>query len=489
MRDKDVGAESLTVANIPVHSLPTPSTSGLSQSQLDSVADCLSISKAKTKKRATYTPKEKATIARYATSNRIVDTVTHFKPQFAHLTENSVRRWKREYSKISGADGSAPEALLVGKRGRPTSLPAELDADLRRLLVTMREAGGVVNSTTIRGCLMGLVNANLTKYGTFLKFEVTHSWLTSLYTRMKFSQRKATTSRPPVSSGAYEETKLRYHFALQKVVDEYDIPEELIITLDQTPTKFFNLSNSTMSKRGESRTAVAHCGDKRTITATLAVTLSGDILPYQLIYKGTTKRCLPSADLLPAGFLLSYNKTHWSNTEETLNILNNVIKPYVDQKKKSLGKPDSQKVVVIWDDFSAHNAPRVLSLLSMLGICTVDIPKNLTHLLSPLDLTVNKKLKDFEREACASYVSRSLADHIQHNPEVGDFKLDIRLSVLKPLHAKTLTASYEFFKTVEGKKLIASGWRASGLTEAVRRCKEDGIDSRMLIDPFAALRI
>ena len=42
---------------------------------------------------------------------------------------------------------------------------------------------------------------------------------------------------------------------------------------------------------------------------------------------------------------------------------------------------------------------------------------------------------------------------------------------------------------VEGKKLIASGWRASGLTEAVRRCKEDGIDSRMLIDPFAALRI
>ena len=33
--------------------------------------------------------------------------------------------------------------------------------------------------------------------------------------------------------------------------------------------------------------------DKRQITATFAVSASGDFLPMQLIYAGETKRCLP----------------------------------------------------------------------------------------------------------------------------------------------------------------------------------------------------
>ena len=101
MQDKDVDAEAPTVANIPVHSLPTPTMSNLSQAQLNNVAECLSIPKVKPKKRATYTPKEKAIIAHFATSHRLVETITHFKPQFPDLTESSVRRWKRDYSKIS----------------------------------------------------------------------------------------------------------------------------------------------------------------------------------------------------------------------------------------------------------------------------------------------------------------------------------------------------------------------------------------------------
>ena len=106
---------------------------------------------------------------------------------------------------------------------------------------------------------------------------------------------------------------------------------------------------------------------------------------------------------------------------------------------------------MIWDDFSGHGAPQVKQLLAKLNICTVDIPKNLTHLLSPLDLTVNKSLKKMEQDACATYVSEQLANHLAHNSTVEDFKLNVRLSVLKPLHAKTLKESYEFLKTEDGK--------------------------------------
>ena len=54
--------------------------------------------------------------------------------------------------------------------------------------------------------------------------------------------------------------------------------------------------------------------DKWQITATLAETLSGEILPFQLIYKGKTKRSVPSSKF-PAGFLLSANPRHWSHEE------------------------------------------------------------------------------------------------------------------------------------------------------------------------------
>ena len=73
--------------------------------------------------------------------------------------------------------------------------------------------------------------------------------------------------------------------------------------------------------------------------------------------------------------------------------------------------------------------------------------------------------------------------------DVADFKLDIRLSILKPMHAKAITASYEYFKTQDGRKLILSGWQAAGLSGAVKRYRHNGIDSSMLIDPFSRLTI
>ena len=55
--------------------------------------------------------------------------------------------------------------------------------------------------------------------------------------------------------------------------------------------------------------------DKSAIALTLAETLSGDMLSFQMIYTGKTSRSLPAAKF-PEGFLLGFNKSHWSNEEE-----------------------------------------------------------------------------------------------------------------------------------------------------------------------------
>ena len=50
-------------------------------------------------------------------------------------------------------------------------------------------------------------------------------------------------------------------------------------------------------------------------------------LPYQMIYSGKTKRCLPDRNLFPDGFLLNYNTTHWSYEDMTKKLINGILVP------------------------------------------------------------------------------------------------------------------------------------------------------------------
>ena len=63
-----------------------------------------------------------------------------------------------------------------------------------------------------------------------------------------------------------------------------------------------------------------------------------------------------------------------------------------------------------------------------------------------LDLTVNKTLKSFEQEEFSTYYSTSLAEILSAHPNMS-IEVDTKLSTLKPLHAKSLAKSYDYFKT------------------------------------------
>ena len=75
--------------------------------------------------------------------------------------------------------------------------------------------------------------------------------------------------------------------------------------------------------------------DKHAITLTLAETLSGDMLPFQMIYTDKTSRSLATVKF-PESFLLRFNKLRWSNEEENLGPLKEVISPYITKVKKNL---------------------------------------------------------------------------------------------------------------------------------------------------------
>ena len=123
--------------------------------------------------------------------------------------------------------------------------------------------------------------------------------------------------------------------------------------------------------------------DKQKITATFAASLSGLFLPFHLVYQG---KFHPS---------VTHSANHWC-TEETLkSYIQLVIVPYVQEKRKQLELADSQSALVILDEFKGQITNEVLSLLGQNNIEYVIVPPNCTDHLQPLDMSINKPVKDF----------------------------------------------------------------------------------------------
>ena len=158
---------------------------------------------------------------------------------------------------------------------------------------------------------------------------------------MNYSQRVATTSRPIITLALWDELRIHFLHSIAVIVATYKIPYALIFNIDQTPSKFITTSKVTMAEKG-SKHVVAGSNDKRAITLTLIETLSGDILPFQVIYQGKTARCLPKCKY-PDGFVLSFNESHWSNECETLRLLDEILAPYITKVKTEQNLPLDQQ--------------------------------------------------------------------------------------------------------------------------------------------------
>ena len=90
------------------------------------------------------------------------------------------------------------------------------------------------------------------------------------------------------------------------------IPAELVLNWDQTALHLVPTGQWTMHRSGEKVVPITNCDDKCQITAVLAVTMSGDYLRPQLIYKGKTERCHPAGEV-PDGWDIWHSHNHWGD--------------------------------------------------------------------------------------------------------------------------------------------------------------------------------
>ena len=278
---------------------------------------------------------------------------------------------------------------------------------------------------------------------------------------------------------------------IRTLVQTYNIPDELISSVNQTPSKYVLTSGFTMAKKNSGHVPKQGADDKRAITLTLAKTLSEDMLPFHMIYTGKTSCSLPTAEF-SEGFLLGFNKSHWSNEEETMRLLKEVTSPYITKmkkKKKKLKLPQNQVVCLFWDAFKTQSIEKVKLELEHLNIKDVKVPKNMKHLLQPLDLTINGVVKKMEQSEFSNYFTNCITKALLADPkrDAITIKVDLKLSTLKPIHAKTISKLYEHLKSDKGKQGISNGFRVPGIMEAVKKMRENPNLDLVLIESIIEL--
>ena len=229
-------------------------------------------------------------------------------PKFPNLTESTGRPWVKSHKKSiqeqrKKKGETSLQSTIERVRGPPLLVEEVLHLKLRLILVSLRTVDPGINIHVVSGVLNSMIHANPERFGKYMDFKVTRSWVRSLCQRMKFSRRAVTTSRPVFTRSLRAEVRLQFLHEITNKVLQHNILDELTINVDQTVSKFVATDNITMAAKGESIFRVL--GQ----LMTLCESLDGCMLPFRLIYTGKMERSLPDFTF-PDEFCLAINEKH-----------------------------------------------------------------------------------------------------------------------------------------------------------------------------------
>ena len=307
------------------------------------------------------------------------------------------------------------------------------------------------------------------------------SWSKSLFKRMGYVRRLATTGKVEISEKLKAEIETAYLYGIVQEINEHKIPSYMVINLDQTPSKFVPGCNKTLAKKGCKSVPIAGSADKHMIIAAFSITLTGEFLPVQLIYGGDTTKSIPAVSF-PSDFVISVNKKHYSNEKEALNMLENIIISYVEQQHVSLNLAFDHPVLIIMDVFKDQMTCAVRELLNENHILLEKVPANLTYLFQPLDVQggPNGYVKRFMQKKFTLWHSDQVIRALDEGKDIKDVEISLKLSIVKPLHAKWLIEMHNHMTSSEGRHVCLKGWKVAGILDAA----EKGLEELPNLDPF-----
>ena len=341
-------------------------------------------------------------------------------------------------------------------------------SEVKLILHNLRMAGcGISRNVVIsvgNGVMQTKCPEKLAKNGGPITLSV--KWARGILKSMDWSKKRGTTAEREMNPALYEELSFSWKRDIAGNIFNHKIPEAPIFNMDQTPLGQTSASKVSFAPRGSKKVPIANIDDKRMITGTFCVSLKGDILPLQLIYAGKTDLCHPKNVKFPKGFQVTHTENHWSNGTVHMEYLKKNIFPYIENIRKSLSVGKDQKALLIFDIFKGQTTGAVPQLLKENHCLSVKVPANHRDLFQPLGLTVNKPAKAFVSNKYQQWYADKVSKQLSQEVAPHDVKVDVKLSIVKPLHVEWVVEYYQRMQLVSSKAIITSGFKKAKIREA-----------------------
>ena len=269
---------------------------------------------------------ERYNVGKYASQNEIAAAVRHYQSKYKNLNESTVRGFKNHVKKelkIATKNKSDPwEKSSIQVQRKPLILGGETDQKVQLYIKQVGKRAGVIS----RSITISTAKVLLERDESFDKIKITETWAKSFLKRIGSVRRAKTPSTVEIPDDVRKELEYLYLYGIESAVEKWNIPPDLPVNFDQAPSKLVPVSHSTLVKRNSTNVTIASLSDKRTITVTLAVSLSGNFLPPQLICGKKTTQSLPKYEFSKS-FSISLNPAYYSNSQESIKFIEAILVP------------------------------------------------------------------------------------------------------------------------------------------------------------------
>lgn len=185
--------------------------------------------------------------------------------------------------------------------------------------------------------------------------------------RGKYKKRHTCSVSPKASSAAKGITFSR---RLRRIIREKNINPSLAFNVDQ-----IQLSLTSGLKQSDH---INH------ITLLVGITMTGMLLPIQIIFAGLDETCLPKYKL-PNKWCITYSKAAKADSETMKLYFEDILFPFMKKQKKSMINTESHNSLLILDKHGPHTTFGLNKILHQENVYKVEIPGGLTKILQPVD--------------------------------------------------------------------------------------------------------
>jgi hypothetical protein len=270
-------------------------------------------------------------------------------------------------------------------RGSSAHFP-ELEEELLQWITDCRLQGYGVSTAKL-----GFKGLHLAKKTNNANFRASLAWSYAFLKRHNLSIRRRTHIAQKLPSD-YEDqlTKFQSYIIGLRKKTNYDLSQ--IGNADQTPLTFDLPSDTTIAPKGSSTVTIKTTGnEKNCFTIMLACTADGGKLPPYVVFKRKTMPKLP----FQKGIIVQVHEKGWFDDRITKDWLR------VWQRRPGAGLTRSMLVL---DAFRCHRSDNVKLLLNNSRTDLTIIPGGMTSILPPLDVSINKQMKNALRQKWNSWI-------------------------------------------------------------------------------------